>query len=313
MIKRGILYFAIVTAALYVLRCLHYEGLLRTSGYYGKYREAFLGGRYADVVFLGSSRVEMHYDTRSFDSLTGSNSFNLGLPGATVHEAFAAYRGYLAGHKPPAFLIYEIDYHAMMERSSGIMEFGNFFPFLSNTVLRRELNRIDKRMNWFYFVPYLSWPYTGLRNISTSLHGWLNIPNKTDHLYYKGFFKEVLRDSLNYRHSVPVNVYIHSSERAYLDSLAEVCRRTGTCLTFVTSPLFACGELDVANRREITSQVKNIAKACQAEYFDFSCLPFCNRREFFVDHYHMNYKGTSAFTPWLCSAFNNKIKAPALK
>jgi hypothetical protein len=313
LIKRGVLYFVIITVILFVLRSVHYKGLLRTQGYYSKYREAFLESKYAEVLFLGSSRVEMHYDTRAFDSVTGLSSFNLGLPGATVHEAFAAYRGYLACHQPPEYLIYEIDYHAMMERSSGIMEFSNFFPFLSNKTLRRELNKIDERINWFYYVPYYSWPYTGLKNISTSLHGWLNIPGKTDHLYHKGFYREISRDQLVYRPTLRKNVYMNVSERSYLDSLIILCEKNKTTLTFITSPYFACAGLDVANRARITRQVKDIAISHALNYYDLSCLPFCNRRDFFVDHYHMNYRGTKAFTPWLCWVFNNKIRHCALK
>jgi hypothetical protein len=314
LIRRGILYFFIITLSLYFLRELHYKGLLKNNGgYYAKYRTAFLTQNKYNVLFLGSSRVEMHYNTGAFDSLTGKNSFNLGLPGATVHESFAALKGYLEKSVSPEYLIYELDFHGLREKTKGIMEFNNFFPFLSNKTFRDELQKIDPRTKWFHYIPYYSWPYTGLKNLSTSLHGWLNIPNNTDKYYYKGFYKEMLREELSYRPAVKKYVYFNVSERAYLDSLMGLCRERKIKLSFITSPLFAGGRLEVDNYREILGQLVNIAKINHIPYFNYSSVHFCKNRELFIDHYHMNFKGTVAFTPYLCAAFNNKISRNPLK
>ncbi|MEO6304234.1 MAG: hypothetical protein ABIP51_13800, partial [Bacteroidia bacterium] len=176
------------------MRYLHYKGLLKqTKGYYGKYTTAFLKENNFNVLFLGSSRAEMHYDTKLFDSLTGSNSFNLSLAGANPQVAYAALKTYLVKSKAPKHLIYEIDYHYLGFNSGEIKEFNNYFPFLSIPELRSQFNKIDPRINHFYYDPYYSFPYTGFKNLSTSLHGWLNIPNQIDSLYYKGYFKESLR------------------------------------------------------------------------------------------------------------------------
>jgi hypothetical protein len=303
----------IITCFLYGFRALHYKGLLKTRGYYAKYKAAFLQKNDYDLVFLGSSRIEMHYDTRAADSCSGKNSFNLGLPGATVHEAYVAFKAYLLNNKPPKDLVYEIDFHAMMEKTTGFMEFNNFFPFLKNPVLLEELNRIDPRMKWFYRLPYLSLPYTGFKNLSTSVHGWLDLPLETDAYYYKGFFMDTIRPHLDYEKTVPKWSYINVSERDYLDSLVLLCKKNETKITFMTSPLFAGGYLDVANSQQITGQIRNIAQIHGIDYYNFSSLPFCNRRDLFLNHAHMNYKGTQLFTPWLCSVISNKKGRTALK
>jgi hypothetical protein len=92
LIRKAITYFVLTTLLLYGFRQLHYYGLLKQEkGYYAKYKTAFFEKNTFDVIFLGSSRAEMHYDTRIFDSITQKNSFNLSLAGATPRIAFAKH------------------------------------------------------------------------------------------------------------------------------------------------------------------------------------------------------------------------------
>jgi hypothetical protein len=314
LIKRIITYFLIITALLYGLRYLHYYGLLKQqSGYYAKYKTCFFEKNRFNVLFLGSSRAEMHYNTRLFDSLTKQNSFNLSLAGATPQVAFAALKAYLVNSKPPNYLFYEIDYHFLKYKSQEIKEFNNYFPFLSNKTLLNEFTKIDARMPNFYYNAYYSWPYTGFKNMSTSLHGWFNIQNKTDSLYYKGYLKEVLRPNLNY---VPVKKYttfFNISDRNYLDSILLLSKQKNINITLMSSPIFAGGEVDLLNKKQIISQLNNIAKINHIQYFDLSSLPFCNNRKLFIDHYHLNYLGATKYTTFLSQFFNNKIATNSLK
>lgn len=293
---------------------MHYHWLLKqTSGYYAKYKTAFLEKNNFNVIFLGSSRVEMHYNTHLFDSLTHQNSFNLSLAGASPQIAFAALKAYLEKSKNPDYLFYEIDYHSIKYRSTEIKEFNNYFPFLRNHTLRKEFNKVDNRMNHFFYNPYFSFPYTGLKNLSTSFHSLLNIPNRTDTLYYKGYLKEVLRPHLQYIHSIPQYSYFNPADRNYLDSIILLCKKNKTQLFLISSPIFAGGKLDVKNKEQVVSSLKNIASIHKIQYTDFSSLPFCNNRNLFVDHFHMNAIGANYFTENIARLFNNKNRLFTLK
>lgn len=299
---------------LYGLRELHHKGLLKqTDGYYEKYNTAFLNKNNFNVIFLGSSRAEMHYNTYLFDSLTKQNSFNLSLAGATPQIAFAALKAYLLNSKAPQYLFYEIDYHFLKHESNEIKNFNNYFPYLANKTLLNEFTKIDKRMPLFYYNPYYSWPYTGFKNISTSLHGWLNIPNQIDSLYYKGYFKESLRPSLKFAHTVPYYTYFNITNRNYLDSIITICKKNNTKITLISSPIYAGGSVDLLNKKQIISQLNSIAKINNIKYFNFSSLPFCNDRSLFIDHYHLNYLGATKYTLRLSELFNNKNTFCSLK
>ncbi|MBA3663196.1 MAG: hypothetical protein H0W61_03180 [Bacteroidetes bacterium] len=314
MIRKAITYFIFITVLLFGLRELHYYGLLKQKeGYYAKYKTAFFQKNHYTVLFLGSSRVEMHYNTQLFDTLTGENSFNLSLAGATPQVAFAALKAYLVNSAPPEKLFYEIDYHFIKNKSNEIKEFNNYFPFLKNETLRSEFSKIDNRMNHFYYDPYFSFPYTGFKNLSTSVHGWMGVPNLTDSLYYKGYLKEVLRPHLKYDSAQPVFSYFNITDRNYLDSIIILCQKNKTIISLITSPLFAGGKLDVANKEQVISHLQNIAGIHKIEYYNFSSLSFCNQRTLFVDHFHMNAGGASEYTHYFASFYNNKWRGNALK
>ncbi len=314
MIRKTLLYALATIALLYAARYLHYRGLLRQQqGYYAKYSTCFFKENHFNVLFLGSSRAEMHYNTALFDSITGLNSFNLSLAGATPQVAFAAFKAYLLHSRAPDYMVYEVDYHALKHRSRGIKEFNNYFPFLQNPVLLQEFNAIDRRMKHFYYNPCFSFPYTGFKNLSTSLHGWLGIPNSTDSLYYKGYFKEQRRPPLNFIPEKKYYAFINPTDRSYLDSIILLCRQNSIKLCLASSPVFGGGAVELANKKQMISQLKNIAGIHHLQYFDLSSLPFCNNRHLFIDHYHLNYRGALKFTAVFGDLFNNKIANNSLK
>jgi hypothetical protein len=314
LIRKAITYFFILTALLYGFRYVHHQGLLKhKQGYYAKYSTAFLQSNNYDVIFLGSSRVQMHYNTRLFDSLTGRNSFNLSVAGATPKVAFAALKIYLSKSKAPKDIIYDVDYHNLGNESKEIMDFNNYFPFLSDAVVRNEFSKVDQRMVYFYWNPYYSLPYTGLQNLSTGLHGLTNTLSRTDTLFYKGYFKECLRKPLDFIHTSPKIIEPNLVEMAYLDSIIQLCKFKKCQLHFVSSPLFAGGALDVANKTELMRDLKRFADVKQVSYTDLSSLSFCNRRELFMDHFHMNYLGATLFTQKFAYFYSNNLQKKALK
>jgi hypothetical protein len=314
LIKKALIYFVAVTAVLFAARALHYHGLLKQKrGYYAKYKTAFFEKNDFDVLFLGSSRVEMHYNTYLFDSLTGKNSFNLSLAGATPQTAFAALKAYLVNSKVPKEIFYEIDFHFIRYYTPEIKEFNNYFPFLKNQTLREQFSKIDPRMDHFFYDPYFSLPYTGFKNFSTSLHGWLNIPNKTDSLYYKGYLKEIFRPHLTFLPTYKIYSFFNPVDRSYLDSIISISKKNNVKLSLISSPMFAGGVLEVANKKQILNNIRNIAAINNISYYNFSTPGYCNQRKLFVDHYHMNSAGAQKFTLEFARFYNNIRGRNALK
>ncbi len=314
MIKKGIIFFIFITALLYGFRWFHYHNLLSDErGYYHKYKTAFFEKNEFNVLFLGSSRVQMHYNTALFDSLTGANSFNLSMSGATPKVSFAALQIYLSKSKAPDYIISDIDYHHIGHESFSIAEFNNYFPFLKDQLLRKKFTAIDKRMPYFYYLAYYSLPYTGYRNISTGLNLFSGRMNKTDTLFYKVYFKECFRPHLQLEKPLKEKVIPNATEMAYLDSIINLCHSKNIKIHFVSSPIFAGGRLDVINKKELINRIGKSLNKHGVTYTDLSSLDFCSKRNLFVDHFHMNYIGARLFTLKLADYFSNKLQKKAFE
>lgn len=306
MIRRSLIYFSLLSLSLYGIRLVHHRILLsQKQGYYRKYSEAFLERNSYNTLFLGSSRAEMHYAVRVIDSLSGWNSFNLGIAGASPKISYHALKIYLKRSAAPERLFMELDLHHLRHSDSRLMDFNNFFPYLKDPDVRRELSALEPRMGLFYYMPYYSLPFTGIRNLSTALHILLGIPNQSDHMYYKGHVAEDIFPSLKFIPSQPEPVFLSRHNREYLDSLVQLCKFHNIRLSFVSSPVFAGGRLDFRFKAELLRELRNYAAAKGLDYYDLSSLPFCRQRELFIDHQHLNARGAELFSRYFVQYVNN--------
>lgn len=234
------------------------------------------------------------------------------MAGASPQVAHALLNVYLEKSKPPKLLFYEVDLLSLKNKDAAIFNFPNFFAYLSIPSVRKEFTRIDARMEHFYLNPFYSLPFSGIENINTSFHGWLNIPNRNDHLYYKGYFEENTQPPLNY---LPVKQEWHSiseRSRSYIDSIISLCYKKHITIFLVSSPIFAGGQLDMLNKTALCQSVKKLANKHSIGYLDFSSLAFCVNRKLFIDHQHLNAQGARQYVNYLVNYFNNKTELSAL-
>lgn len=299
--KRVITYLILFTLLLYGIRAFHYNNLLSVNeGYYDKYKTAFLKSNKYDLLILGSSRAQMHYNTATIDSLWNCNSFNLSYNGANIQQAFILLKCYLAKSIPPKVLFYEMDYHVFKTHEEGWMDFQNLFPFLEDDCTFHFLRSSDKRFIYARYFPFYSLPHTGIKNFSTGINYFLGKNLYHDHLYYKGYFKNSVQPSLNYKPTKRMYQWINKTDRDYLDSLIFICKDNDIQLNLISSPIFGGGKLDVINHTQLMKQINNVTSLNGLKFINYSSLSFCNQRNLFIDHHHLNARGSDLFTQYLC-------------
>lgn len=306
MIKKSVIYALLFISALYLYRELLYTGLRKNAqGIFHKYNEMFLdtGTRY-DVLFMGSSRAEMHYNPRIFDSVTGLQSFNIGISGATPKVNFVFLKAFCANHPAPRYLVYDIDFYGLKYEADTLQGFPHSFPYLGNKALRAQLMTVDPRVNSFYYNPLHSLPYTQMRYLSASVHGWLGVLGKYDSYCYKGYQTAPPAAGCRYSAQKPHYSYIHLQKRAYIDSIIQFSKGNHIQLVLESSPVFGGGS-ELINKQQLTGQLMNIAMENGLDYYDDSAPWYCNDKGYFEDNHHLNQEGSSLFSGLFSARFHN--------
>ncbi|MBK7667246.1 MAG: hypothetical protein IPJ32_07770 [Sphingobacteriaceae bacterium] len=297
MIKKVSLYLIIFVIGIFAVREFVYTGIRKNKqGIFEKFNTMFLKQNAYDVLFLGSSRAETHFNPRIFDSVTGHFSYNLGVTGATPRIAFAVLKAYCSKSKAPKYLIFDLDFHFLKHGVDTIRYFPRYFAYLGNEVLANEFSKIDNRFNSFKYNPLYSLPYSNIRSLGASLHGWLNKTGKYDTIYYKGYVSDVFQDLPKTRKQSSFYGFIHPVERQYIDSIIQFSKQNNINLVMVSSPMYKGAEEEMLNKKTVVSQLKNIAKINKLEYWDMSKEAYSNKQEFFLDSYHMTASGARLFT-----------------
>ncbi|MBS1653037.1 MAG: hypothetical protein JSU07_13610 [Bacteroidetes bacterium] len=285
-----------------MLQLLLYKGLLlNNGGYYQKYKTIFLEKNQYNFLLLGSSRAESHYSTKIIDSTLHVNSFNLSAAGASSEFSYRLLKVYLKKSNAPKCVIYELDIMNVGNFEREIKDFNNFFPFLYTNDFYEDFSIIEPRYKLFKHIPYYALPFCGLKNISTSIHGYLNIPNKFDTCYYKGF--------VSYHHKlskdsdiIKKNIFISNYTELYLDSIISICKKNNIQLIAVTSPIYKGGSIEFLNKNNIIDVIHQKFKKNGVQYFNFSETSFSNNRYLFSDIYHLMPEGSILFTKQLCDS-----------
>ncbi len=307
MIKKIAIYIIAFICLLFVYRAFLYTGIKKNKeGIFNKYNELFLKeGNTYEVLFLGSSRAEMHFNPKVFDEVTGLNSYNMGISGASPKISLALLKTYCHQHQKPKHIIFNIDYFSLQNDTDRLNDFPRYFPYLRNSHLRNGLNQIDKRFNSFYYNPLHSLPYTQIEYLSAALHGWLTISGKYDTLMYKGYQTSELKKINNNDEPKPIYSFISIKNRGYIDSIVLFTKANNIKLTLVTSPVFGGGKKNVINKSDLTNQLKNISYTNHLSYFDYTDSLNYQNPQLFADYFHLNRNGALKFSQSISLAFDN--------
>jgi hypothetical protein len=293
---------------MYGLQWFVLEGLRKNQkGIYNKYNTIFLKQNNYNTIMMGSSRMFMHLDNNLFDSLCHTQSYNIGLPGATTRMTFACLKGYLNYSSAPKTAFLELDYHISHLTTDTVYNFSTYIPYLSNQSFYKQLKSIDRRFSQFKYNPFVTLPYLGISSLSASLNGWFHRPGYYDNYFEQGFFKNELMDDYNHVGAYNKFGVISSETSSYLDSIVYLCKQNKTQLIFTISPAYKNAGISIPTHKNVIQQFKQIAQQYQLPVLDYSKdTSICNQKKYFEDNYHMFYSGARLYTQKIAQDFNNK-------
>lgn len=257
-------------------------------------------------MFIGSSRAEMHFNPKVFDSICHTNSFNFGISGASVKLSYLLLKTYCLQNTKPKYILLNLDYFSLDKDSEKVANFPRFFPYINNPLLRNSLNQIDYRFSSFYINPLHSIPYSQFDFISNSIHGWLKIPGKYDSLMYKGYQTSISQNFNDNKTLSPNFLIITKHNKDYIDSLISYTTKQNITVIAVTSPIFQDSlNNSFPNKKTLGLELNKILKKQNIPYYNYTDSAICLNKNLFSDNIHLNRKGSNILSVQLSQLLNN--------
>jgi len=252
----------------------------------------------ADVLVMGSSRANHHYNPQILSDSLGLSVYNLGIDGSGVILMDGFYQ-LISQRYVPKLIIYELtpsfDFEKNVADANNSRYLSQLKPYYRNDCLKQLFDDVDSRERIKL--------YSGFYRYNTS---FLNLVR----FYFSG--SEVTGDGYSpldgvmtnwSSFKVPQQFQIDSLKILYLHKFIQDCKNNGTKLVFAVSPRYGA-----------TSSVEYQPgfKVCEEEgclVLDFFCdTSFVSTVEYYKDSYHLNSQGADAYTKVLTNKLKTIIK-----
>ena len=293
--------FAVMVLVLAVgLDWLICRGLLKMDDYrFQDYSAMLRGGMDNDILIMGNSRGKSHFDTHVIDSVSGKQSFNLGIGGYPVNAQLLKYRLYRAQNRKPALIIQNADYMTIRVMSDirHQHESEQFFPLVYDKVMRKEL-----RESGYGFLE-LNWPlyrFFGYQQvIKNGLMEALHIKHYS-RPSYKGFLPEKGQwNGSELARMKPEQVVLSEEGKALFEDYLAQCRADSIQVVLVNSPLYAGAREKLLGYDDARVYFEQVAEEYGCLYLDYTDTPVCYDTTQFVVSVHLNERAAREFSETL--------------
>jgi len=237
-----------------------------------------------DYVFLGSSRVEYHIDTKFIDSLTHKKSLNFGISGQDLSETFLTLQLLVANNFNVKKYFIQVDESAFstIEKKTFIGA-SYFMPYIKKNIVKNHLKENDEDFYFDYYLPFYRYmnynPKIGYRELLLTLGN-----KKRSQEFYIGLHQLIKNKNSNY-------IFKENYQNKLLEKIKKFSKNNNLDITFFTSPYFQPKGIkeyqSFANSNNIFIYIDSLQSP--NNYKDLT---------------HLNYKGARKFTKMLIRDFN---------
>jgi hypothetical protein len=264
----------------------------------------------SNILILGNSRAQHHYDSQILSDSLHMTCYNAGLDGG--HSILLPYGQIkvLLQRYSPKLIILEIDPSAFeydkgdYERLSIFLPYAKEYPELQKLVCLRSPFERFKLISAIY--PFNSSIISILRfntNLSPKItyNGYVPIFNKQlDASTYKSFISKYAQIEKTHRtfDTVKINA---------LKQIKLLCENKGIRLALVCSPFFQSKNDNPIYSNESIKDA--LSEVCDEDFeiYDFKSDPrFNNHFDLFADYSHLNDSGAKLFTSYLAAILKSK-------
>lgn len=309
--KRFISKIAIIAVAAYLialgLDAMISHGMANSAGHpHQAWREIRSGNYASDIVIMGTSRALEHYDPKIIDSITGLQSYNLGMGGYGINVQLVKYHYFCRYNIKPKYLIYDVDQLLLSTMKVPHQhQSEQFLPLFYDGVIRDDLMHVG--YSWMDanipMVRYWGYQIHSKRGILECL----GLKHYCDYPSYRGHMPDpdpwdVSR--LQFSDSIPTHVD-EEAKMMFLNFVQE-CRECGVQLIFVTSPVYYRYVEMSPDWNQYVLWYDSIAKANDISYLNYMDHPICKDSTMFNAGVHLTPTGTKVWSAILSNELIEK-------
>lgn len=246
----------------------------------------------ADIVIIGSSTANHHYDPRIFEKRLGSSTYNGGFDGSNIFHHYAVLLSILK-RCTPKVVILDFNAREFQEDPSAYDKLSNLLPYYKNNP---DISQIVDLRSPFEKIKSISriYPFNSLLFNLYIKEKVLNQPRKDDRIDIDGYIPDFNFWNKPIEKDTSAAIYQLDHQKInYLNLFIEKCNEKNIKLYIIISPRY------FIHSQEDTSVkiVRTMAQSHHFKLFDFEMdTVFWNHREFFGDRIHLNYKGADYFS-----------------
>lgn len=246
-----------------------------------------------DIIFVGASRVIRHVDPAVIDSITGLNTYVLGIDGMGIVESNMLMQVYLRHHPLPEVMVINTDNNIFFT-DGPLFNITDYFPYLKDSLIYACLApykseyRTPWKQAWLIFNRLMgTTDYDKAVSLMPELtHRWYPPQQVTE---YKGFQPV---DHLWARNMVAQSgsQTITAREQGFklLKEMIEVCRRKGVKPALLFTPQHDEAYTIFANHHEIMNRVAAIADSLNVPFFNYDTLYIRHDKKYFIQYSMFN-------------------------
>lgn len=269
----------LLTLVMSILLDLVYTSVLSNSKDRFKVDFAINKTQNFDLIILGSSRAENHFETKQFEE-KGFRTFNFGMQGSNIFESALMLKVILQNNKTVKNVVLECDLNLEnLGRSEGTT--ARFMPFLHTNNLVKEHYKTQPDFFQLYYIPFYRYLHysekIGLREVFNSL-----IHKKSTSFLNGGFSGITVGNQFNMAKDIS---HLKPKSNPYYEEIKAICKKNNINLTVVMTPMCSQtkGIAYFEKLRKIYPEIHNFENAITQDELFSSCG-------------HLNQKGAEKFT-----------------
>ena len=315
--KRFVTKIAIFAVAAYLiafgLDAMISHGLANSAGHpHQAWCEIRSGNFASDIVIMGTSRALEHYDPSIIDSITGLQSYNLGMGGYGINVQLMKYKYYCQYNHLPKYLIYDVDYiplvinHAPHKHQSE-----QFLPLFYDAAIRKDLMNVG--YSWIdAYVPMAR--YWGYQTYNKrGLQECLNLKHYCVFPSYRGHTPDPDPWDISRLHITDtINTRVDKAAMDMFEAFVQECKENEVKLIFVTSPVYYRYVEMSPDWNRYIAWYDSIVQTNDIPYLNYMDNSICKDSTMFNAGVHLTPEGTKLWSEILSRDLKESLNVNSL-